>query len=283
MPTFSVVIPWRDRPELKQTIAANASVFERHGAEVLVVNCGGDPDEVSALLRDPPVSRVRQIYLPGASFNRSLAGNIGASCGTGRYAFFLDADITLVSDVLRQAQVKLEREPCFVHVRTVYESRPEEAPALAFLKEVVYTRRLAFKNGQVARLRTRQGGDGSGGGPGLIAANRDHLVAVGGFNAALVDWGYEDADLQIRLQVVLSLARRSAGEVLHLTHGNEKRSTTQENLRDGARRNEITCAGNYSRGLFQGTYLEDVRVWTPKLREIPVSKGLRVCHLHGSQ
>lgn len=77
MSAFSVVIPWRNRPELARTLTANAEVFARHRAEVLIVNCGGDPDELSTLLRDQPIAELRQIYLPCGSFNWSLANNTG--------------------------------------------------------------------------------------------------------------------------------------------------------------------------------------------------------------
>jgi hypothetical protein len=269
MRTFSVVIPWRDRLELKDTLAANAAVFERHAAEVLIVNCGGDPAVVSGMLRERPVPFARQILLPTASFNPPLAKNIGTLYGAGRYVLFLDADISLISDLLDRAERALERHRCFVQVHTVYESQPTQPSGLAHLKEIVYTQRLVFDDGRVVRLRRRLGHDGSGAGPGLIAVGRQSLIEVGGFNSALGDWGFEADDLQIRLQAVTNLSLKCTGRALHLTSSRDPHAVAGETRKEAARRNKLTCADAYSRGLFRGTYDEDARVWRDRVREIP--------------
>ena len=269
--SFSIVIPWRDRPELKETLAANAAVFARHAVEVMIVNVGGDVDGLAGILREQPLLNMRHILLPGAAFNRSLAKNIGILCSSGRYLFFLDADITLVSDPFAAARRKLEREDAFVYIRTLYESRPERDPELAYVHETIYMQRMTLKDGRVARVRTRRGSDGSACAPGLLAVRRTHALDAGGFNSALVDWGFEDFDMHIRLQVAANLAPRWTGAACHLTHGNDKREVSGVTVRDGSRRNKLKCAESYSRGEFLGTYDEDARVWRDRLREIPTA------------
>jgi glycosyltransferase involved in cell wall biosynthesis len=265
---FSVVIPWRDRPELKKTLTANAELFARHAVEVVIVNCGGDVDELAGILSEQSLPIARHILLPGATFNRSLAKNVGILCSSGRYLFFLDADIELVSDPFEAAHRKLEREDAFVYIRTLYESRPQPDPELAYLRETIYIQRMQLNDGRVVRIKTRRGSDGSACAPGLLALRREHVLEVRGFNSALVDWGFEDFDMHIRLQVAAKLTPRWAGAACHLTHGNERREVSGVTVKEGSRRNKLKCVENYSRGVFLGTYDEDAVVWRDTLCEI---------------
>jgi glycosyltransferase involved in cell wall biosynthesis len=270
METFSVVIPWRNEPKLRETLAANAGIFERHAADVLIVNCGGDPDAMLELLRGHAVSRLRQIHLPGTEFNPPLAKNIGTLYSVGRNVLFLDADVVMISDLLEEAHRAQVQRPCFVQVRTVYESQPAINPLFAYLKEAIYTQRLLLDDGRLVRLSTRVGGDGSQCGPGLLAIGRRHLLDVGGFNSALGDRGWDEFDVQIRLQIVTNLRLATRGEVLRLIDGSARNAAVWAR-KEGRRRNQLACAEAYSRGLFQGTYDEDVRVWRGRAREIPAA------------
>jgi hypothetical protein len=273
MSSFSVVIPWCNRPELEQTLAANAALFERHRAEVVIFNCGGDPDALAEILRKQRVTRLRHVYLPDVAFSRPLARNLGALCSTGTYLMLLDADITLVSDLFRQTARKLEREDCFIQVRKLTETQPVKDPALVFVREAFYKQHLVMKDGRVIQIKSRRGRDGSTCGPGLLVMRREHLSGVGGFNSALAEWGNEDFDLQVRLQVLMRLSVKLTGEVVHLSHGDDKRASHGENIKATARRNMLVCAENYGRGEFHGTYQEDARLWRDKLREMPASSA----------
>jgi hypothetical protein len=243
-------------------------LFERYATEVIVVNCGGDPE----LLRELPAYRsgpaVRHINLPGARFNWSLANNIGTLCSTSNVLFFLDADIALQSDVFHEALPMLKRGDCFVHVRTVRERQPRESGfGSSYLKETVHFHHLIFADGQRALLRSEGSYDGSRGGPGLMLLNKRHVLAVGGFNSALEGWGFKDKDMHIRLQLVLRLKLRATGTVQHLTHGDELREVRGASRSEDAQRIREECFENYRRGQLFGTYEEDVQVWAPKLKE----------------
>ncbi len=98
MSAFSVIIPWKQRPELATSLAFNAGVFARHAREVIIVNCGGVPAQLRELLAPHARCGVRQVVLPAPMFNRSLANNVGVFCSSGRYLFFLDADILITSE-----------------------------------------------------------------------------------------------------------------------------------------------------------------------------------------
>lgn len=278
MPTFSVVVTCHQRPEIADTLRANAPLLERHGAEVTLVDCGPDPDEAPAA-GDVPVSMLRHVVVPAPAFNSSLAKNIGAHSSAGRFLFFLDADIVLCSDVLAEARVVLARRRCVLQVRTVRESDPQDAGAVDGVSEVVDTRELTFRDGRRARLRFIRSAEGTRCGSGLLLVRRRDFVAAGGFNSTLDGWGFEDLDLQIRLQAAAGLSLREVGTVLHLTHGDDKR-----NIRSGSRqadntRNTRACFENYARGQYHGSYLADVERWRSSIRRVDVARGRR----HGDE
>ena len=132
--------------------------------------------------------RLRYLTVPAASFNSSLAKNIGAHYSTGCFLFFLDADITLSSDVLAEARRPLERRPIVLQVRTVRESDPPSAQALEGVKELVDTRELTFTDGRHVRLRFMKSAEGGRCGSGLLLMHRRHFIDVVGFNSALAGW-----------------------------------------------------------------------------------------------
>jgi glycosyltransferase involved in cell wall biosynthesis len=267
MPLFSVIIPWRARPELRRTLDQNLPLFERHGAEVVIVNCGGEPAELASIVADVPLSSLRVVRLPDAAFNKSLATNIGALCASGRMLMCLDADIVLRSDFFAQGRAVLERGRCFAAIRTVYESAPVANPRLEAFKRVVHTQELVFTDGRKARLQSQSGADGSRCGSGLLVLNKSDLIAVGGFNSALRGWGFEDADLQIRLQLTGGLSVRQVGKALHLTHGDDKRDEISNGGHHHAiARNMQHCFDSYRRGVFVGSHDQDEREWRDRLR-----------------
>ena len=58
-PLLTVVVPWANRPELGQTLAANGSLLRNYGADILIVNCGDPEDlrrQVEGTLRPLPGS-----------------------------------------------------------------------------------------------------------------------------------------------------------------------------------------------------------------------------------
>jgi hypothetical protein len=270
MNSFSVSIAWRNRPELARTLEANAELFERHCDEVTIVNCGGDPDEMSRLARACRVAGLRQVHVPDTPFNKSLANNVGAIYSSRPFVFFLDTDIILESDVFAAALRILERGDAVVKVRTVHESQPMVRETLKTIKEIATTARIVFTNGRAVYTRTFIGGDGSRCGPGLLLLKREHLMAVGGFNSSLEGWGFDDIDLQFRLQLALGLKLRAVGRVLHLSHGDERRNVVTGSLKNDQRRNMVICADNYSRHDYMGTCERDRQMWRDKIRLIPL-------------
>jgi glycosyltransferase involved in cell wall biosynthesis len=273
MTEFSIIIPWRQRPELARTLAENAACFERHGAEVIIVNCG-PADDVEPLIRNISVSGLRHVVVPMPAFNKCLAHNLGVMSSTGRYLFLLDADIILCSDVIAQSRAILARGRQCVNIRHVRESEPVHRGGLPGVKEMIETRDMTFIDGKKAQLRLFKRPDGSRAISGELLVSRSHFIGVGGFNSELQGWGHEDLDLMIRLQAAGGLSVRHVGTVMHLTHGDEKRNIKSGSRLENNDSNRQVCFENYARGLYLGTYARDVEAWQHLVRDEP--RAMRV-------
>src|SRR2546423_11853928 len=93
---LTVIIPWRDRPELAETLGNNAPVFRAHGLAITIVNCGGNPDELEAIVERSRTDALL-VHIRNVRFNVSLARNLGLNYSPSDYVFMLDADV-IVSD-----------------------------------------------------------------------------------------------------------------------------------------------------------------------------------------
>ena len=256
-PTLSIVIPWCNRAELGWTIQHNAEAFRTLEAEVLIVNCGGDAQELERLVSTTVLPRLRLIDIPQTAFNKCLALNIGASLAEGRHLFFLDADILITPAVLGGI-VERAHEHAFVTIQWVIDSAAVKREA--GLAELIQMLELVWSDGERLSFEfTRsRGTDHARGGPGLVCMLKEHFVAVEGMNSALTSWGWEDLDLVVRLQAVHRVARMQWGEVTHLAHDDKSRNLAGTNRHVSARRNMSICYANYGRRNFLGTLSHDI-------------------------
>jgi len=265
MTLFSVLIPWADRPQLEVSLRGNLRWLTRPGVETVIVNAGGDYDRLVGMVREAAMPNVVAVNLPGARFNRSLCGNVAALVSKGKYLFLMDADIVLMSDIFREALDELQSGSRFVAVKRIRESAPRQPQIWPGLAEIVCTTELLMVDGSRAVLRARYSPRGVRGGDGLVLVAREHFVGVGGLRSGLIGWGYEDTDLQIRLQLRFGLLRCEAGEVIHLTHDGADRNMEQW------RRNRNRCFKSYARGEYRGTFDQDARNWAGALVTFPPS------------
>lgn len=229
-------------------------------SEIVIVNAGGNLAQLCTLIVNSGSSVVRLIDLPGERFNKAQALNVGAHFSRGDCIFMVDADVLLTADTLRTAR-RLLANGTFVTIRKVTESR--YFPSSSLVTETIHTAEYVCSDGRRASIEYRAGADRSRCGPGLILVRRRDFISIGGFNSALKGWGFEDYDFQLRLQFALRLQRVTACDAVHLTH---------DGLRDPMqsrtnRRNRAISEGNYSRGKFTGTYLQDVKKWRRKVAE----------------
>lgn len=265
MTNISVIIPWKGRPELKCTLAANADLFVKHSAELIVVNCGGDPQELASLIEGHNILNLGWVSISGCPFNRSMARNIGAHFSSSSSLFFLDSDIVFKRDVFSEAQPLLDACNCFIKVRRVYETEPAADSKLPF-KEKIETHELTLEDGRRAVLQFIMGSDGSRCGSGLLLVRKEHFLAVNGFNSDLDGWGFEDLDFQLRLQFIKNITPQLVGEATHLTHSDNIRDIKGASRVEDFQKNMQRCFQNYGCGHFAGTYGNDLERWLGKSR-----------------
>jgi predicted glycosyltransferase involved in capsule biosynthesis len=251
---LSVLIPWKNRPELGEALERNTRLLRQEHIEVLVVNHGGDPEELGRLVRGHGWPEIRTIHIGGVpAFNKPECLNIGASLARGETLFVLDADVIPDADFLRQALHDVRSAPGFVSIDKIIESAPEKAPgrwdASSAISSNVVRWEITVQSGHVATAEFRMTNDGTRTGPGMIVVDREHFISVQGFNSELRGWGFEDYDLQIRLQLLIGLKRKTMGTAIHLSHPRPAQSD---------RSNQDLCFQNYKRGFFLGTYDADV-------------------------
>lgn len=261
-PELSIIIPWRDRPELGITLRRNRRVFVANGYEVLVVSCGGAPKPFRELLSEHRFPGLRGVELPDTMFNKGLALNIGASLAQAERLFFLDADIVLRGDFLGESMKRLGTK-YFLTVDRVFESEKPETERSSYLRELSYAMSFVDNKGRTAHVETNHLNlrDGSRSGPGMVLLRRKHFEAVNGMNSDLFGWGWEDLDLLVRLQLELGLSQRKHGNIVHLSHGDERRDLGGESRGISEHRNLARCLENYQRGHYWGTRVDDVQTW----------------------
>lgn len=264
---LAIVIPWSDRPELAETLSRNRPAFREVDAEVVVVNCGGDRAALDRMLRTA-ASKVLRVHVPARRFNKPLALNAGVLCSRASRLLFLDSDIVFAAGSLGRAARRVD-ERTFVTLGRIHESRPPAALELPDLREVSHWVHLSC-GGKRIRLETNRVRpvEASRSAPGIVFVERRHLLRVGGMNADLEGWGWEDLDLLARLQLALGLRHVRSGRGVHLTH-DRKAAPGSQSARSTEQGNFARCLMNYGLGNLQGTYRENARALRGRLRLRP--------------
>jgi glycosyltransferase involved in cell wall biosynthesis len=255
----SVIIPWKDRPELRQCLEANARYFSSDRCEVIVVNCGGDRELLESLLEGLAVD-VHLVYVRHPAFNKCLAQNIGAAVAKGRILLLLDADVLLKDDLLQLASQAVGPQR-FLTVASVRESDSSSQTEGTAAIEIAHQLEISLPGGKRIRIETNRTRplEGNRSGPGLIAVLRRQYFAVGGANSSLRGWGWEDLDLIVRLQFELGLDRVQSGQVIHLSHPDSARILSGRTRTECEQENFITCLANYAADIFYGTLDHDAK------------------------
>jgi hypothetical protein len=277
---LSIVIPCSDRPELETSLHANRNILTAHGRELIVVHAGGDVSSLKRILAGAGLFRASLVDVEGARFNKSLCLNVGLFSANGETAFLLDCD-TIVTEQLMCAALNELTHKNFVLVEKARETDPAAHIQTLYsqvagidnlerrwLEECCTVTTLRFSNGKSATFDLWEGTEGRSL-SGLIFLQKKHYVAIDGCNSECDGWGFEDYDLQIRLQVNLDLERRTIGTATHLTHpAPGDRFTIND-------KNTHRCFSRYRLGNFLGTYSQDVALWRSRVRKYIV-RGERV-------
>jgi glycosyltransferase involved in cell wall biosynthesis len=278
--TFSVLVPWCNRPELESTLIANRAFFQVQNVEILIINCGGDSEQLGMLTSTCDIDGLRLIEIPTPRFNKSLALNIAILLSRAPQLFILDADIVLESNVFVDAARFVDAN-AFVTIERVSEVKPayhwntcDSGSTLDELSPISFERindiEFHWRDGTSTRLETSHENivDGTRAGPGLLIVKKENLLQIEGYNSDLEYWGWEDTDVQLRLTRLLKMHNARIGTVTHLSHTDNVRVLDMVDRTTSNLRNLSTVCSRYAQNNYFGSYSRDVMNWASKLVEV---------------
>lgn len=261
---LSVVVSWRDRAELQQTLPPLARCAARFEGEITVVNFGGDPSQLAGLIgrHACPVTTVTvagQHY-----FHKARAQNVGAAHALHDLLFFCDCDILFEERELEGLVSEVSSTVgTFGTFRGVTESDKNSRRA-GNVVMFGYQLMLRLANGRTLSIVDNEEDvdDGTRQAPGLLFVRREDFQGVGGYNGRLHGWGWEDQDIIARLTLAGGLRRVQRGKATHLSHDDAARMRHYPLAKDRwANRDQMfrQALENYDRGDFLGTLHADVK------------------------
>ena len=268
---LSIIVSWRDRPQLRQTLPALLAATRAVAGEVVVVDYGGDAGDLAAQIaaasggdgggrggRDAVVARVDgERY-----FNKARAQNIGAAHARHPILFFCDCDVIIEpAQIAELARELMEHPGSFATLAGVTESVANARKA-GFVTRFGYQLDLMLGNGRRLQILDHEEDAATGmrQAPGLLLARREDFVAIDGYNGRLHGWGWEDQDMIARLTLSAGLLRRQRGTATHLSHGDDERmanyppAATRWESRDRMFRQALAF---YDAGDLRGTFAAD--------------------------
>lgn len=260
---LSIVIPWRNRGELKHALPALAKSARLVGGNVIIVDYGGDPSQLAEQVAGCDSAIVRVVRVEGERyFNKARAQNVGASYAEGRVLFFCDCDIVVRPDEIAELAAEVEVKPgCFATIAGVRESARNARQARNVVR-FGYELYIRVANGRELHIVDfeEDAEDGTRQAPGLLVVRRSDFLMINGYNGRLHGWGWEDQDIIARLTLAAGLKRIQRFNVTHLSHDDAARMAhypqfqSRWESRDRMFRQALAF---YDQGDFKGTYSQD--------------------------
>jgi len=265
--SVSIVIPWCNRPEIVTSLKANSPSFDAVGAEVILINGSGNISELLSAARALQLGGIRLLDLRHAKyFNKAQCINIGVNCSINDWIFMLDADIVLPSDFFPEALKLVRERHSYLSVKEAIELdsdvRDDPTVPRGAVVRTVNTNRIEYENGEYAELRVSVDRRGTRNAPGMMLVRKNDFVEIGGANSQLFGWGFEDLDVQIRLQLLLGLKQIEYGKVTHLSH------KIQEGFARSAFINRQVAQDNYYHKQLKGSYVRDTEEMQENVIEV---------------
>jgi N-terminal domain of galactosyltransferase len=268
--SFRVLIPYYQRPKLDQVLTALLQIDLVQS--VIVVGDTPNYHPTDRIRHLPFVAQHPVTQRPVAQpFVKASYLNYGLVHTEPGLVLISDADIIWNQATLTEFLVYLTQSPPAIgYVRDVTET----VESASSLNRPRWQPTLEHDAGQVSlSIQEDQTNPGFRPGFGLIAANRETLIAMGGYNESLQGWGWEDQDLLIRAQL-LGYPVAGMGAVLHLSHNDDLRN--QRGMQDYSEtptltrdRNIVTSCQALARGDYYGSLASQPALRTPVSIRLP--------------
>jgi predicted glycosyltransferase involved in capsule biosynthesis len=258
---ISVVVPWRDRIELKNALPSLVREIASLEGDLTIVNFGG-----SEALLDEQIQEWKEhlsviSIATSGFFNKPKALNCGAKLTSKPFLFFCDCDIILEDNVLKELAEQLNSRPgAFATLVGVRESIPNSRGGrhVACFGYELYIRTIHDTEVRIVD-NEEDAKDGTRHAPGLLLVRRNHFEQVNGYNSALDGWGWEDQDMICRLSLGAALTRIRHGKATHISHDDHARVSAYPHKDRWESRDKMfrRALARYDEGNFLGTYTQD--------------------------
>jgi glycosyltransferase involved in cell wall biosynthesis len=266
---ISIIIPWYNRIELKQSLPTLISCCEEIGGEVVIVNFGGNKD----ILQEQIESHEQKISIINVqntqAFNKPIAQNIGAKYTKYPFLFFCDCDIFFETNVIKELLDKVtQQRNVFGTLLGIQETIINSRNA-GNLELFGYHLRLRINDGTEVNIvdNEEDASQGTRQAPGILLVKRQDFEKIEGYNSALDGWGWEDQDMVCRLTLYAKLHRINHGMAFHISHDDESRMMGYNNYQNRWQSRDIMfrrALNNYDKNDFLGTYSHDINAYPVK-------------------
>lgn len=259
---LSIIVSWRDRPEIKKSIESMIEVVSILKGEIILVNYGGDINYLISLKKENEHVKIIN-YTMDKYFHKTKAQNIGAYFANYDVLFFCDCDILLEEPYIRNIVEKLGKDKgYFATLLGVKETVPNSREATNVI-EFGYELHIKVANGNSLSIIDNEENaiSGTRQAPGLLFVSKENFIKINGYNGRLNGWGWEDQDMISRLTLGLGLVRDKEGVAFHISHNNESRTKhypiqDQWESRDKMFRQALSY---YDKNDFKGTFDIDTK------------------------
>jgi predicted glycosyltransferase involved in capsule biosynthesis len=262
---ISIIVSWRDRHELSQSIPLLIQAANVLNGDLTIVNFSGSSTLLLKQL-DGAQNQIRIVNVDGQQyFNKAAAQNIGASHTLQPVLFFCDCDILVEPSLVSDLSMKLvKNEYLFATLAGVRESEINSREG----KHIIsfgYELRIRTASGRSLCIMDDEedATNGTRNAPGLLFVRRSDFLAIDGYNSQLHGWGWEDQDIIARLTLGLGLTRLNEGHAIHISHNDHARIAhyPQVSSRWESRdRMFRTALNNYDNADFRGSYSKDILI-----------------------
>jgi glycosyltransferase involved in cell wall biosynthesis len=246
---ISLVVTTYNRPDALEAVVEACFAQHDQNFEIIIADDGSTANTREAVARLKTRSPVplRHVWQPDKGFRAAMARNRGIAASSGEYVVFLDGDCIPQRDFIARHR-QLARRGFLVTGSRVLLSPELTARILAQhidLNTIGTLDKLAYRfHGHINKLlqwlvrwpdigRERRRFSWRRIKSCNLGVWRSDLDRINGFDGSFVGWGYEDADLVVRLfnAGVMRKDGSFATEVFHLWHHEAPRDPAASNQR----------------------------------------------------